>query len=103
MPRKKKVNLARGILLSESDLQNALKKLQNWKVEEGKLQREYQFESFTKAFGFIASTAILSESMNHKLEFSSFDRRVIVRLDTPAEKGISTIDVLLAKKLDDLL
>lgn len=102
MKRKRRVDREKGILLTEEDVAKILKDLKSWKIDEGKLQREYTFGSFIEAFAFLAGAAILSESMNHHIEWYNLERRLIVWLQTPALGGISTIDVLLAKKLDEL-
>jgi 4a-hydroxytetrahydrobiopterin dehydratase len=102
MKRGSRKQLKGGILLTSDDLTKTLKELSNWKVEEGKLQREYSFGSFPEAFAFLAGAALISESMNHPIEWYNIDRFVAVKLQTPALGGISTIDVLLAKRLDEL-
>ena len=102
MKRKLKREHEKGILLSDSELQDSLKKLKNWTIEDGKLKREYTFGSFIEAFSFLTGIAILSESMNHFVEIYNCERLVVVKLSSPALKGISTIDVLLAKKIDQL-
>ena len=94
--------MKKGILLSEEELVRTLKELKDWSIEEGKLKREYVFGSFIEAFAFLAAAAILSESMNHHIEWYNLDRRLLVWLRTSDLGGISTIDVLLAKKLNDL-
>src|SRR5690242_4407867 len=102
--RKKRgtLSMGKGILLSDEDLSKTTKDLKNWKIEDGKLRREYIFGSFIEAFAFLAGAAILSESMNHHIEWYNLDRKLIVWLKTPDLGGISTIDILLAKKLDEL-
>jgi 4a-hydroxytetrahydrobiopterin dehydratase len=100
--RRAKHKLIKGILLTEDDLRKSTEKLIDWKVEEGKLQRQYSFRSFPEAFAFLAGAALISESMNHSIEWYNLDGLVSVKLRTPAVGGISTIDVLLAERLDEL-
>src|SRR5438132_7910078 len=52
-------------LLTEREIKDSLKKLKGWKLQRGKLHREYKFDSFVEAFGFMTSVAITAESMNH--------------------------------------
>ena len=94
--------LTKGILLTEDDLKKSTAKLVEWKVEEGKLQRQYSFRSFPQAFAFLAGAALISESMNHSIEWYNLDGLVSVKLRPPAVGGISTIDVLMAERLDEL-
>lgn len=103
--KKKKVkdHLERGMLLNEAELAKALKDLKYWAIKDGKLHREYKFPSFVQAFAFLAGAAVLSETMNHHIEWYNLNQRVVVRLHSPELGGISTIDVLLAKKLTDVM
>ena len=39
--------------LSDAELQEALKSLPGWKAERDKLHREYKFDDFVKAWGFM--------------------------------------------------
>jgi 4a-hydroxytetrahydrobiopterin dehydratase len=102
MKRVSKKLLKTALLLTEEDLNSTVKQLANWKIEEGKLQRQYSFGSFPQAFAFLAGAALISESMNHPIEWYNMDKFVAVKLQTPALGGISTIDILMAKKLDEL-
>ena len=102
MKRARKKLTTKGILLTEDDLKKSTEKLVNWKVEEGKLQRQYSFRSFPEAFAFLAGAALISESMKHSIEWYNLDGFVSVKLQTAALGGISTIDVLMAQKLDEL-
>jgi len=102
MKNRPRAGLKKGILLNEEDLVRALKDLRDWNVEDGKLRREYAFGSFIEAFAFLAGAAILSESMNHHIEWYNLDRHLVIWLKSLDLGGISTIDVLLAKKLNDL-
>jgi 4a-hydroxytetrahydrobiopterin dehydratase len=102
MKRASQKTLKTGILLTGEDLIKTAKELVNWKIEDGKLHRQYSFGSFPKAFAFLAGAALISESMHHPIEWYNMDRFVAVKLQTPSVGGISTIDVLLAKKLDEL-
>ncbi len=102
MKRAARKTLKTGILLTDEDLTNTVQQLGNWKVEEGKLQRQYSFGSFPQAFAFLAGAALISESMNHTIEWYNMDKFVAVKLHTAALGGVSTIDILMAKKLDEL-
>ncbi len=51
--------------LDESQLHSALTALPSWSLAQGKLHREYKFSDFIHAFGFMATSAIAIEKMNH--------------------------------------
>ena len=88
--------------LSGADIQDALKSLPGWTVKNGKLHREYQFEDFVKAFGFMASVALVAESMSHHPEWSNVYNTVEFDLWTHSIPGISNLDAALAAKVEAL-
>ncbi|MGH9721992.1 MAG: 4a-hydroxytetrahydrobiopterin dehydratase [Bryobacteraceae bacterium] len=86
--------------LSPAEIDAALKELPGWTVAGGKLHREYKFADFVHAFGFMATSAIAIEAMNHHPEWFNVWNRVTVDLTTHDAGGISGQDVKLAHKLD---
>ena len=92
-----------NIKLSDAEISTLLEGLSDWTVENGKLHKEFQFDSFVEAFGFMASVALIAESMNHHPEWFNVYNRVTVDLATHDAGGISALDFELAKKIDALL
>ncbi len=88
--------------LSEAELSAALAELPEWRVVEGKLRREYVFADFIHAFGFMATSAIAIEKMNHHPEWFNVWNRVRVDLTTHDSGGITQNDVTLARTLDSI-
>jgi len=88
--------------MTESEIAAALKSLPGWTVAGGKLHREYQFANFVEAFGFMASAALVAESMNHHPEWFNVYHKVVVDLATHSIGGISNFDFELAKKMEAL-
>jgi 4a-hydroxytetrahydrobiopterin dehydratase len=86
--------------LDESQLQSALTALPSWTLAQGKLHREYKFPDFVHAFGFMATSAIAIEKMNHHPEWFNVWNKVVVDLTTHDAGGVSGKDVELAKLLD---
>jgi 4a-hydroxytetrahydrobiopterin dehydratase len=86
--------------LTESELQSALTGLPGWTSAQGKLHREYKFADFVHAFGFMATSALAIEKMNHHPEWFNVWNKVVVDLTTHDAGGISAKDVELAKLLD---
>ena len=94
--------MAQASKLSDSKIQSALKDLQGWTVVNGKLHREYKFPDFVHAFGFMATAAIAIEAMNHHPEWFNVWNRVTIDLSTHDAGGITSKDVDLARKLEQL-
>ena len=88
--------------LSNSEIEMHLADISGWSVEEGKLHKQFQFESFVEAFGFMASLALIAEKMNHHPEWFNVYNRVAIDLMTHDVGGISNLDFELAKAADSL-
>ncbi len=86
--------------LTDAELDDALTELDGWSVQDGKLHKEYEFEDFVAAFGFMASAALCAERKNHHPEWLNVYNRVRVDLSTHDVGGITTWDVELAKEMD---
>ncbi len=85
---------------SGPELKDALAGLPGWTVADGKLHKEYKFTDFIHAFGFMATSALGIEKMNHHPEWFNVYNRVTVDLSTHDAGGITSKDVALAKLLD---
>jgi len=88
--------------LSEGEIQAAVAGLEGWTVVSGKLHREYKFASFVEAFGFMASAALVAESMNHHPEWFNVYHTVKIDLTTHDAGGISENDVEMARRFEKL-
>ena len=88
--------------LTDAEINAQLDGISGWTVENEKLHKEFQFNSFVEAFGFMASVALIAESMNHHPEWFNVYNRVTVDLATHDAGGISALDFELAKKIDGL-
>ncbi len=88
--------------LDDAELREALTELPGWVLKANKLHREYQFADFVHAFGFMATSAIAIEKMNHHPEWFNVYNRVTVDLTTHDAGGISAKDVKLARLLDSI-
>lgn len=88
--------------LSDTDIQARLGSMPGWSVADGKLHREYAFKDFVRAFGFMASAALVAESMNHHPEWFNVYSTVRVDLATHDAGGITELDFTLAGKMEEL-
>jgi 4a-hydroxytetrahydrobiopterin dehydratase len=88
--------------LSDTELSDALRELHGWELREEKLHKAFRFGSFVEAFGFMASVALLAESMQHHPEWYNVFSNVTIDLTTHDVGGISTLDVELARKINEL-
>jgi 4a-hydroxytetrahydrobiopterin dehydratase len=88
--------------LSDEDIAAALAGLEGWRVENGKLHREFRFANFVEAFAFMSGVALVAESMDHHPEWFNVYRSVRVDLSTHDAGGITRLDLELAKRMNQL-
>ena len=91
------------IRLSQIDIDEELKNLPGWSVINEKLHKEFQFDSFNQAFGFMTRAAMEIEKMNHHPEWFNVYNRITIELTTHDVGGITKNDVSLAKILNSLV
>ena len=90
------------IRLSQKNIDEELKNLSGWNVVNEKLHKEFQFDSFNQAFGFMTRAAMEIEKMNHHPEWFNVYNRITIELTTHDAAGITKNDVNLAKILNSL-
>jgi 4a-hydroxytetrahydrobiopterin dehydratase len=95
MPERKK--------LSQEEIAERVKSLHGWTIEKGKLHKEFTFENFVQAFGFMSRVALLAENMNHHPEWFNVWNKVVMDLTTHDVGGISGLDIAFAEKVDAVL
>ena len=88
--------------LSYDSIAKELERLPGWSVVNEKLHKEFQFETFNQAFGFMTRAAMEIEKMNHHPEWFNVYNRITVDLTTHDAGGITNNDVELAKILNSL-
>ena len=89
--------------LDKVQLESALKELDGWSVENGKLHKQFKFKNFAQAMGWMVSVGIEADKMDHHPEWKNVYNRVTVDLVThDLDNSISSWDVDLAKKMDAL-
>ena len=88
--------------LGDDEVAKRLKRLDGWELADGKLHREFKFDDFARAFGFMASAAIEADKMDHHPEWSNVYNKVSVDLTTHSENGITELDFELARRMNAL-
>lgn len=83
----------------------AVTKLDGWQVKAGDrdaIEKTFKFADFKTAFGFMSSSALKAEQMDHHPEWFNVYNRVEVILTTHDADGVTTLDVDLASYMDAL-
>ena len=90
------------IRLSSDEISQELKNLPGWNVKNEKLHKDFEFDSFNEAFGFMTRAAMEIEKMNHHPEWFNVYNRLSVDLMTHDAGGITKNDIQLARILNSL-
>jgi 4a-hydroxytetrahydrobiopterin dehydratase len=88
--------------LTDSQIQEELKGLPGWTIQNGKLHKEFVFKDFVQAFGFMTRAALHAEKMDHHPEWFNVYNKLKVDLMTHDAGGITANDVALAKVFESL-
>lgn len=82
---------------------NENRKADPWEIKDHKLHKEFVFDNFIEAFGFMTRVAIIAEGMNHHPEWFNVYKKLVIDLSTHEAGGISELDFQLASKIEQLL
>lgn len=89
--------------MTQAEIEERLTKLDaEWRLDEGKLHREFVFADFVEAFGFMTRAAIHAEKIDHHPEWCNVYNKVVIHLTTHEAGGITGRDFELAGFLDSL-
>jgi len=79
-----------------------LKELEDWKISQGVLTKEYAFENFTSGLEFVNEIGRIAEKMNHHPDIWLAWGKVTVAIWTHAVNDLTEADFVLAKEIDRL-
>lgn len=86
--------------LAFNQLEKELRQLPGWEHFDGSIQKHFQFGSFIGAIEFVNSIASLAEQTDHHPDIDIRYSKVIVRLSTHSEGGITQKDIQMAKDIE---
>ena len=90
--------------LSTVDRETKLKKIleNGWLLDETRdaITKEFQFKNFIEAFSWMTKVAFWAEKINHHPEWLNGYRNVRVVFSLDDVKGLSSLDLELASKMD---
>ncbi|MHA1570986.1 MAG: 4a-hydroxytetrahydrobiopterin dehydratase [Alphaproteobacteria bacterium] len=88
--------------LSDAAVNEALATLGGWSRVAGReaLCKNFEFQDFNAAFGWMTRVALLAERMDHHPEWFNVYNRVDVTLASHDVNGVSTRDIEMARKMD---
>jgi 4a-hydroxytetrahydrobiopterin dehydratase len=88
--------------LSDAAVQDALRTLREWRLENGALTRDYTFPDFAAAFAFVTRLALLAERTDHHPDIDIRYNKVRVALLSHDAGGVTERDVKAAGAISAL-
>jgi 4a-hydroxytetrahydrobiopterin dehydratase len=88
--------------LDDATIRNRLASLDGWSLQDGKLHREYRFDDFSSAFGFLSRVALLAEKHNHHPDIQNSYSRVVLELVSHDAGGVTEADLEMAGAIQAL-
>jgi 4a-hydroxytetrahydrobiopterin dehydratase len=67
------------------------------------IRREFAFENFSEAWGFMTRVALAAEKLDHHPDWSNVWNTVRIELSTHDVGGLSDNDIRLAQAIDKIL
>lgn len=90
-------------LIEKNQLDSFIKKNPSWIIDNQSIKKEFKFENFIEAFGFMSKVALLSEKIDHHPDWQNTYNKVKINLTTHDKGGITTNDIKLAESIDKLI
>jgi 4a-hydroxytetrahydrobiopterin dehydratase len=90
------------VKLSDEQIKKELASLSGWSIVNGKLHKDFVFQDFIEAFGFMSKASMHIEKMNHHPEWFNVYNKLKVDLVTHDAGGITQNDINLARILNTL-
>ncbi|MBN1449148.1 MAG: 4a-hydroxytetrahydrobiopterin dehydratase [Bacteroidetes bacterium] len=87
--------------LEHADILQRLIGMEGWSLEAGRITKTYAAPSFHRAAGFVTQIAIIADAADHHPDIDIRYNKVIIRLSTHSEEGITTKDFSLAASIDE--
>jgi 4a-hydroxytetrahydrobiopterin dehydratase len=86
--------------LNAAEIEEVLKIHPAWKLQEGKLVREWTFKDFVEAMKFVNQVAVVAESAGHHPDIDVRYNRVLLGLVSHDARGITRRDAAMASRID---
>jgi 4a-hydroxytetrahydrobiopterin dehydratase len=85
--------------LNSTEIDDVLRNNPEWKLQEGKLVREWTFKDFVEAMAFVNRVAVLAEAAGHHPDIDVRYNHVVLGLVSHDAGGITQRDASMASRL----
>ena len=90
-------------LIEQHQLDYFIGKNPSWIIDNKAINKEFKFDNFIDAFGFMTKVALLSEKMDHHPNWQNTYNKVKIELTTHDKGGITINDIKLAESIDKII
>ena len=90
-------------LIEQNKIDDFIRKNPSWITNNKMLKKEFKFDNFIDAFGFMSKVALISEKMDHHPNLQNTYNKVKIELTTHDRGGITSNDLSLAEAIDKLI
>jgi 4a-hydroxytetrahydrobiopterin dehydratase len=87
--------------LNAAEIEEVLKTHPTWKLQAGKLVREWTFQDFVQAMAFVNQVATIAEAAGHHPDIDIRYNRVLLGLVSHDAGGITQRDAAMAGRIDN--
>jgi 4a-hydroxytetrahydrobiopterin dehydratase len=89
--------------LDADRVQELMRDVPAWRLENGRLTRSLEFPDFPRAFGFMSSVALVAQQLDHHPDWTNVYNRLRIELHTHDAGGVTARDVELARRIEALV
>jgi 4a-hydroxytetrahydrobiopterin dehydratase len=86
--------------LNAAEVEEVLKTSPAWKLQAGKLVREWTFKDFVEAMAFVSRVAAVAEAAGHHPDIDIRYNQVVLGLISHDAGGITRRDAMMAAQID---
>lgn len=89
-------------LLSETEVKQTLEQLPEWKLDDGMLRRDFQFDEYLKGVDFVRQVANQAEAKDHHPYVIIDHTKVTIKWFSFDQGGLTEKDTAMAAYCDEL-
>lgn len=89
--------------LTDAQVEIQLQELNGWSKDGNAIVKTFVFHDFIEAISFMTQAAFHAQEIEHHPEWTNIYNEVHVRLTTHDLNGISSHDIRLAKRMEQIL
>ncbi|MBO0323943.1 4a-hydroxytetrahydrobiopterin dehydratase [Muricauda sp. CAU 1633] len=89
--------------LSSAQIEESLKNLSGWSLEDDMIVKSFKFKNFKEAFSMMTRIAFECEQQNHHPNWENVYNNLTIKLNTHDAGGVTQKDIDLAKTIESII